>query len=55
MVKILDKNKDQLVKALSNIGLVSTVSVSKKVEEVSLTSCREFFNESKLSIIDRIV
>lgn len=55
MVKILDKNKDELVKALSSIGLLATVSVSKKVEEVSLTSCREFFNESKLSIIDRTV
>lgn len=55
MVKVLDKNKDVLVKSLSEIGLLANISVSKKVEEVSLTTCREFFNESKLSIIDRTV
>ena len=55
MVKILDKNKNNLANSLSKIGLLANVTVSKKIEEVSLTTCREFFNDSKLSIIDRTV
>ncbi|MDS0525569.1 hypothetical protein NNC19_07760 [Clostridium sp. SHJSY1] len=51
-VKPLDLGKDKLVKAIQDMGFLANISVSKKVEEVSLTSCRDFFDNSNQSAID---
>ena len=45
----------KLIILLNEIGLQAKVSVSERVDEVSITNCREFFNDSKFSIIDRTV
>lgn len=51
-VKPLDLGKDKLVKAIQSMGFLVNVSVSEKIEEVSLTSCRDFFDNSNQSAID---
>lgn len=51
-VKPLDLGKEKLVKAIQSMGFLVNVSVSEKIEEVSLTSCRDFFDNSNQSAID---
>lgn len=51
-VKALDIGKSKLSKELQALGFITNVLVSKKSEEVSLTSCREFFNGSNTKAID---
>lgn len=54
-VNIVYSNREKLIILLNEIGLQAKVSVSERVDEVSITNCREFFNDSKFSIIDRTV
>jgi hypothetical protein len=51
-VKPVDLGKEKLIKALQEMGFLVNLSVSKKVEEVNLTSCRDFFDKSNQSAID---
>jgi hypothetical protein len=51
-VKPLDLSKDKLIKPLQDMGFLVNISVDKKVEEVNLTSCRDFFDNSDQSSID---
>ncbi|WP_066890707.1 hypothetical protein [Clostridium nigeriense] len=54
-VKIVDMAKNKLVSSIENMGFIVDVKVSKKEEEVSLTTCRDFFNSGFGVSIDRRV
>lgn len=54
-VKIIDIAKTKLVNNIKDLGFLVEVKVSKKEEEVSLTTCREFFNSASGISIDRRV
>lgn len=54
-VKIIDMTKSKLVNNIENMGFLVNVKVSKKENEVSLTSCREFFNSNSGVSLDRRV
>ena len=54
-VKILDKNKKQLVDGLKTLGLNANIFVKKKVEDITLSTCRSFFDEGSNIVIDRRV
>lgn len=54
-VKIIDISKTKLVNNIKALGFLVEVKVSKKEEEVSLTTCREFFSSSSGISIDRRV
>ncbi|MBD7910237.1 flagellar hook-length control protein FliK [Clostridium cibarium] len=51
-VKPIELSKDKLVKMLQEIGFFVNITVSKKIEEVNLTSCRDFFDKSNQNAID---
>lgn len=51
-IKILDLGKEKLVSNIKSLGFSIMVKVSKKEDEVSLTNCREFFNENNMANID---
>lgn len=51
-VKIVDLGKEKLVSNIKELGFNISVKVSKKENEVSLTNCREFFNENNRANID---
>lgn len=54
-VKIIDITKNKLISNIANMGFLVDVRVSKKEEEVSLTTCRDFFNPDSGISIDRMV
>lgn len=54
-VKIIDIAKTKLVNNIKDLGFLVEVKVSKKEEEVSLTTCREFFSSASGISIDRRV
>jgi len=54
-VKILDKEKNKLIESLNTIGYNSKVIVSRAIEEVNISTSREFFNSTNLVILDRKV
>ena len=51
-VKILDLGKEKLASNIRELGFNISINVSKREEEVSLTNCREFFNENNRANID---
>ena len=55
MINVLSKNKDRLVDGLRSMGLVANVIVTKQVEKVNISNCREFFSTGNEKLIDRIV
>lgn len=54
-VKIIDMAKNKLISNIENMGFIVDVRVSKKEEEVSITTCRDFFNSDFGVSIDRSV
>ena len=54
-VKILDKEKNKLIESLNTIGYNSKVIVYRAIEEVNISTSREFFNSTNLVILDRKV
>ncbi len=54
-VKIFDKEKNKLIESLNTIGYNSKVIVSRAIEEVNISTSREFFNSTNLVILDRKV
>ncbi|MGL5087711.1 MAG: hypothetical protein ACRC68_18675, partial [Clostridium sp.] len=51
-MKILDLGKEKLISNIKNLGFNISVNVSRKEDEVSLTSCRKFFNENNRVNLD---
>ncbi|KAJ49337.1 hypothetical protein BD780_004080 [Clostridium tetanomorphum] len=51
-VKILDKGKDRILKALSDIGYNVYVKVEEKSEDLDIVNCREFFNDENIGAIN---
>lgn len=51
-MKILDLGKEKLISNIKSLGFNISVNVSKKEDEVSLTSCRKFFNENNRVNLD---
>ncbi|AYE34914.1 hypothetical protein [Clostridium septicum] len=51
-VKLIDTAKEKLINNIQSIGFVVAVKVSKKKDEASIISCREFFNDNNISAID---
>lgn len=51
-VKLINSQKQKLIDGLNEIGFISDVKVTEKIENVSLTSCREFFNDGNSKKID---
>ncbi|MGL5354512.1 MAG: hypothetical protein ACRDA5_14530, partial [Clostridium sp.] len=51
-MKILDLGKEKLISNIKDLGFNISVNISKKEEEVSLTSCRKFFNENNRVNLD---
>ena len=54
-VKIIDITKNKLISNIEAMGFLVDVRVSKKEEEVSLTTCRDFFNPDSGISLDRMV
>ena len=54
-VKIIDMAKNKLISNIETMGFLVDVRVDKKVEEVSLTTCRDFFNPDSGISLDRRV
>ncbi|MBE6054521.1 MAG: hypothetical protein E7212_11605 [Clostridium sartagoforme] len=54
-VKIIDMAKSKLVDNIESMGFLVDINVSKKEEEVSLATCRAFFNPDYGTAIDRRV
>ena len=51
-VKILDLGKEKLGTGIKSLGFNVSINVSKREDEVSLATCREFFNENNRANID---
>lgn len=51
-LKVVDMAKEKLIKNIQSLGFTVGVKVSKKEDEVSITSCREFFNDNNTASID---
>lgn len=54
-VKIIDIAKSKLAYNIESMGFLVDIKVSKKEEEVSLSTCRAFFNPDSGTAIDRRV
>lgn len=54
-VKIIDITKSKLVNNIENMGFLVNVKVSKKENEVSLTTCRDFLSSNAGISLDRRV
>ncbi len=54
-VKIIDMAKNKLAYNIESMGFLVDIMVSKKEEEVSLATCRAFFNPDSGTAIDRRV
>lgn len=54
-VKIIDMAKNKLASNIESMGFLVDIKVSKKEEEVSLATCRTFFNSDSGIAIDRRV
>lgn len=54
-VKIIDMAKNKLAYNIESMGFLVDINVSKKEEEVSLATCRAFFNPDSGTAIDRRV
>ena len=54
-VKIIDMAKNKLASNIESMGFLVDIKVSKKEEEVSLATCRAFFNPDSGTAIDRRV
>ena len=54
-VKIVDMAKEKLIANIESMGFSVNVKVYKKLEEVSLTACRDFFNTGTKVSLDRRV
>lgn len=54
-VKILEKEKEKLLNSLIGLGYNTDIIVTKKLEEASISNCREFFNDSMLTMVDVLV
>ena len=53
--KIIDENKNNLISKIEKIGFSVDIKVIKKEKEVSLSNCREFFNEDFSISLDKRV
>ncbi|GFZ33911.1 hypothetical protein CSC2_44370 [Clostridium zeae] len=51
-VKALDLGKSKLQNSLENMGFISNVVISKKLEDVNLVNCRDFFDDKNISAIN---
>ena len=51
-MKFLLKGTKQLTEKLSSLGYFVNVNVHEKIDEVGLTTCREFFNSGSNSALD---
>lgn len=54
-MKVLNRTKDKLTTSIENIGFSVNIKISKKEEDVSLSTCRDFFNTGANLSIDRRV
>lgn len=54
-VKIINMSKIILERNIENMGFIVNINVAKKEEEVSLTTCRDFFNPEVSFRLDRKV
>lgn len=54
-VKVLEKEKEKLLNSLIGLGYNTDIIVTKKLEEASISNCREFFNDSMLTMVDVLV
>ena len=54
-VKVLNGTKTKLVNSIENIGFSVNIKITKKEEDVSLSTCRDFFNTGAKLSIDRRV
>ena len=51
-MKIINMGKEKLNEGLNGLGFFVKITVTKKEEEVGLTTCRDFFNDSNTKAID---
>lgn len=54
-MKVLEKEKGKLLNSLIALGYNTDIIVTKKLEEASISNCREFFNDSMLTMVDVLV
>ena len=54
-INILNRTKAKLTTSIENIGFSVNIKISKKEEDVSLSTCRDFFNTGANLSIDRRV
>jgi hypothetical protein len=51
-VRALDLGKTKLQNSLDNMGFISNIVISKKLEDVNLVNCRDFFDDKNISAIN---
>ncbi|MBK1813914.1 hypothetical protein JHL18_25230 [Clostridium sp. YIM B02505] len=51
-VKALDIGKSKLQSSLESMGFTSNIVISKKLEDVNLVNCRDFFDDKNISAIN---
>lgn len=51
-VKALDLGKTKLKNSLESMGFISNIVISKKLEDVNLVNCRDFFDDKNISAIN---
>ena len=54
-IKPISLGKEVLSKSLNAMGYNVNISVTKKIEETNISTCREFFNDKSILVLDRIV
>lgn len=51
-IKILNMQKEKILKDISNMGYNVYVRIDEKEKEMNIVNCREFFEDNNLSMID---
>ncbi|HEY5525543.1 MAG TPA: hypothetical protein VIK26_09460 [Clostridium sp.] len=51
-VKVINKTKEKLLEGLKTLGFFTSITVTPKIAEISLTTCRGFFEERHDRAID---
>ncbi|MCY6483203.1 hypothetical protein OW763_02390 [Clostridium aestuarii] len=54
-MRVLEVGKNKIAKILNNMGYITTVEISEKVEDVNLVECRDFFEDSEFTNINYMV
>jgi hypothetical protein len=49
---LLDRGREKILESLSDIGYNIDVKFHEKVEDMNISTCREFFQDNEMGIIN---